>query len=208
MIPGWPSWTVTGMHTEPNAGQLHKSACFQPSCFTLLYKTHTVTQLTSINVSKGMFWFQQRLRFGSFIRVFLYFIVARHSKSVVFFVCLGLNFISVSFLWYTYVQLYELLLWRTTLWPCLHTHTSMLGKRPSVCWCDCLTQSLCWIAFNGNWQQLNSLAPFAGPLLLVPPPPPLWLLAQHQGSRSCKMPGFFLLLRSKSILFLFRGREK
>lgn len=88
MIPGWPSWTVTGVHTEPNAGKLHKSACFQPSCFTLLYKTHTVTQLTSINVSKGMFWFQQRLRFGSFIRVFLYFMVARHSKSVVFF-CLS-----------------------------------------------------------------------------------------------------------------------
>lgn len=51
-------------------------------------------------------------------------------------------------------------------------NTNMLVKDLSVGWCDCLTQSSWWVLFNGNWQQLNSLAPFGRPLLLVLFSPP------------------------------------
>lgn len=78
-------------------------------------------------------------------------------------------------------------------------------KRPFVCWCDCLTQSSWWILFNANWQQLNSLAPFGGPLLLV------FLLPLTSGPTSrlsllCYMPdlGFFFYYYQKGFCPSFR----
>lgn len=101
--------------------------------------------------------------------------------------------------------------WYRVVQPCgcVDTNTSMLGKRPLVCLSDCLTQSSRWIVFNGNWQQLNSLAPFGGPLLLVfffylnswPSIKALTLVR-------CQVFSFFFsLLRSKSVLFLFKGEK-
>lgn len=84
----------------------------------------------------------------------------------------------------------------------------MLCKRSFVCWCDCLTQPSRWISFNGNWQQLNSLAPFGGPLLLVfllpPTPGPASRLSLVLDARFLF---FFALLWSKSVLFLFKGEK-
>lgn len=90
----------------------------------------------------------------------------RCSKSVGFQLDLGSTLFSSHF-YDTHMSNFTS--WYRVVQPCgcVDTNTSMLGKRPLVCWSDCLTQSSRWIVFNGNWQQLNSLAPFGGPLLLV-----------------------------------------
>lgn len=76
-----------------------------------------------------------------------------------------------------------------------------------MCWCDCLTQSSWWILFNRNWQELNSLAPIGGPLLLV------FLLPPNSGpksrlklSLSCYMIRFCTMIKKYYVPLLRKGK--
>lgn len=55
---------------------------------------------------------------------------------------------------------------KRTLYRARRKH-NLACKRLAVRCCVCLARSLWWVRFNGIWQQLNSLAPFGGPLFIL-----------------------------------------